>query len=494
MRVAAQLLEDTKQEPPDSVFQGYEPVQFFLDAPNSIARKLTDGALSYLNVGLVYNISAKKIPGNTVGSDPVHTIISLLIDGKDDNSVVHWEQWQKTCAAQFNMNSANHPHSGAKIGMTSAPTRPINALATKAQGITNLTKPRINSLSFYWTPSEGFKLPIQVYCLSTDFVTQKGVAGMPFKIQVDILNAKSTGTESLYRSQCLIKVFRPNGAERKHKEESKSEEKRLLKHMKKSGPAVFTNPFFQESKYTTFTSIPALGPPPVQFADKPLDSLPLVATGDVMGVLSEFNIDSTMFTETQAHRDKRQYISSPVSAGEEHPNSNATSEGRRSQNYCGSPGAAKKAWSRPADYTTLYLKIEDEEAYHAIYLYEKDLDELKLKIAQRYHKSAENIRKIYKRTKKGILVNVDSEMVARIEDESDFILTLKEDPVTSADSFYCIICPNFGDPIPSSTKRQSKKRLSSSHSSASRSSSIKSLSPPVIANTDLLDENHDESD
>eukprot|EP01134_Creolimax_fragrantissima_P001937 CFRG1937T1 len=440
------------EDPPDHVFMGYEKLTFTLDAPNSIAQKVTDGALSYMNVGVMYNISGICNEENYNNDAPVRTLISLLIYGKGNhaNNDQRWEAWKN---AQVQAQSQAHVQNVTNAnGGTSAPVRPqlrpLEANLELAKGLSNVREPILNGIEFTWIPNKGFTIPIRVFCLSTDFVTQKGVTGMPLKLQVDVLG-NGQSNMSLFRSQCLIKVFRSKGAERKHKEESKNTEKRLLKYIKRSGPAfsVLTpSPFFPESKTTVFTSVSPLGPSPLSATEKKIPDQCNVMniSGEVNDIMSkiQFDVESSVSV-----RDKRRLASrTPDTADDvDEMRSNVSqSSGRQfSPPTEESSPLLKKKTSTREQYVTIYVKEEDELAYHAVYMYNKSIEEFKKKIALRYGRDAENFRKVYKRTKKGILVNVDSEMISRMEDETDFILTLKSDPDPNVETFYCILTPNF---------------------------------------------------
>ncbi|NXB17491.1 TF2L1 protein, partial [Rhagologus leucostigma] len=83
----------------------------------------------------------------------------------------------------------------------------------------------LNTVEFLWDPSRR-----------TSVFVQKGV---PFRIQIDTFGAGGKGDppEHLHSASCLVKVFKPKGADRKQKTDREKVEKQPAPEREKFQPA-----------------------------------------------------------------------------------------------------------------------------------------------------------------------------------------------------------------------------------------------------------------
>jgi len=92
----------------------------------------------------------------------------------------------------------------------------------------NIDPQQLNSVEFVWDPMKETGVFIKVHCISTEFTAKKhgGEKGVPFRLQVEtythfLPDGYSTSTLDskmlLHCASCQIKVFKPKGADRKHK-------------------------------------------------------------------------------------------------------------------------------------------------------------------------------------------------------------------------------------------------------------------------------------
>ncbi|KAM9656393.1 LOW QUALITY PROTEIN: transcription factor CP2-like protein 1 [Morphnus guianensis] len=99
----------------------------------------------------------------------------------------------------------------------------------------------LNTVEFLWDPSRRTSLFVQVHCISTEFTLRKngGEKGVPFRIQIDTFGAGGKGDppEHLHSASCLIKVFKPKGADRKQKTDREKVEKQPALEREKFQPA-----------------------------------------------------------------------------------------------------------------------------------------------------------------------------------------------------------------------------------------------------------------
>ncbi|XP_010841433.1 PREDICTED: transcription factor CP2-like protein 1 [Bison bison bison] len=87
---------------------------------------------------------------------------------------------------------------------------------------------QLNTVEFYWDPTKRTSLFLQVHCISTKFTRKKvGEKSVPFCLQIDTFKPsdKELPLEHLHSAGCLLKVFKPKGADRKLKTDREKIEK-----------------------------------------------------------------------------------------------------------------------------------------------------------------------------------------------------------------------------------------------------------------------------
>uniref|UniRef100_A0A8C8AYH1 Grh/CP2 DB domain-containing protein n=1 Tax=Otus sunia TaxID=257818 RepID=A0A8C8AYH1_9STRI len=98
----------------------------------------------------------------------------------------------------------------------------------------------LNTVEFLWDPSRRTSVFVQVHCISTEFTLRKngGEKGVPFRIQIDTFGAGGKGDppEHLHSASCLVKVFKPKGADRKQKTDREKVEKQPALEREKFQP------------------------------------------------------------------------------------------------------------------------------------------------------------------------------------------------------------------------------------------------------------------
>lgn len=91
---------------------------------------------------------------------------------------------------------------------------------------------QLNTVEFHWDPTKRTSLFLQVHCISTEFTPRKkgGEKGVPFRLQIDTFKPsdKELPPEHLHSAGCLIKVFKPKGADRKLKTDREKIERQPL--------------------------------------------------------------------------------------------------------------------------------------------------------------------------------------------------------------------------------------------------------------------------
>ena len=98
---------------------------------------------------------------------------------------------------------------------------------SQSTGISDLTFPSFDKITFKWNGSYGAKLMVRFKCLSTDFSRVKGVKGIPLRAQMSSQPVEDTQDPEV--CFCKVKLFRDKGAERKNKDDAKQISKQLEK-------------------------------------------------------------------------------------------------------------------------------------------------------------------------------------------------------------------------------------------------------------------------
>ncbi|XP_037368803.1 upstream-binding protein 1-like [Talpa occidentalis] len=199
------------------------PFQYVMGAPTSAAVKLHDETLTYLNQGQSYEI--RMLDNRQMGQMPE-------ITGKLLKSIVrvvfHDRRLQFTEHQQLEGWRWNRP-GDRLLGLDI----PLSVGITDTKTIPN----QLNAVEFLWNPAKRTSAFIQVHCISTEFTPRKhgGERGVPFRIQVDTFKQNENGdyTDHVHSASCQIKVFKPKGADRRHKTDREKMEKRTANEKEK---------------------------------------------------------------------------------------------------------------------------------------------------------------------------------------------------------------------------------------------------------------------
>ncbi|KXJ11405.1 Grainyhead-like protein 2-like [Exaiptasia diaphana] len=377
---------------------------YILEAPTSIVQRRGDDTLTYLNKGQFYAIDFEgnvDPPSSENDIMRVKTIVHLVFrDEKDPRTELeHWHYWH---------SQQPNPQQ-----------RAFDVDRKSCQNIDeNIDDLAYNAAGFIWSPHVNAKIVIRINCLSTDFSPQKGVKGIPLHLQIDTYeDPDSPDAEPIHRAFCQIKVFRDKGAERKNKDESKSAERRMQKWIKQnpigSDPSMIspTHLFHPPSKFTQLLSTTPLGPKPVLFT-------PFMggASGNILASPEQVIQTSSLLSAIRDREHKRTIQTALAVAKEELADLEVVP--RMKVQKIIRP-------DRPA--VTIYVKKDEEKVYNALMLKQLTIKELVSQISSKYNVPPDMIKSVYKKTKKGILVNMDDRMIELFVDEDDFLINLDFD-------------------------------------------------------------------
>ncbi|XP_007571808.1 PREDICTED: grainyhead-like protein 2 homolog [Poecilia mexicana] len=371
--------------------EGAGSFQYTLDATRSLRQKQGEGPMTYLNKGQFYAVTLSELSANKRLRHPISKVRSVIMvvfseDKNRDEQLKYWKYWhsRQHTAKQRVLDIADYKESFNTIG--------------------NIEEIAYNAISFTWDVNEEAKIFITVNCLSTDFSSQKGVKGLPLMIQIDTYSYNNRSNKPLHRAYSQIKVFCDKGAERKIRDE----ERKLLRKKSKGKDAsvgVITIP--KKSDVTFFKTITDLEAQPVLF-------IPDVHFGNLQRAGQVFTFNAEEIDREGSVLVKRMFRPTD-------------------EDLCPSPH--KQSREETHKRVLLYVRKETDEVFDALMLKSPTLKGLMDAISEKYGVPTERIAKVYKKSKKGILVNMDDNIVEHYSNEDTFILGIE----SSADAFKVIL-------------------------------------------------------
>ncbi|XP_030249132.1 grainyhead-like protein 2 homolog isoform X1 [Sparus aurata] len=387
--------------------------QYSLEASMSLRPRQGDGPMAYLNRGQFYALTLSKtgftsslcqargkvrvsgltpshrpdgspsnseqctIGGSELQQDSIVQSVIMVVFGEEkcrDEQLKNWKYWhsRQHTAKQRVLDIADYKESFSTIG--------------------NVEEIAYNAVSFTWDVSEEAKVFISVNCLSTDFSSQKGVKGMPLIIQIDTYSYNSCSSRPIHRAFTQIKVFCDKGAERKLRDEEK---KQLRKRMKgKHGSSGPTSPI-KRAENTLLKTLLDLDSQPVLF-------IPDAHFGSLQRAGQVF-----AFNTEEVKKDGSVLVRRMSCAAEEG----------------GGPPQPKK--SKVDRRVLLYVRKECDEVFDALMLQTPTLRALMEAISEKYAVPVDKMAKVYQKSKKGVLVNMDDNIIQQYSNEDTFILAME---------------------------------------------------------------------
>ncbi|XP_041665204.1 grainyhead-like transcription factor 2b [Cheilinus undulatus] len=360
--------------------EGIDSFQYTLDATRSLRQKQGEGPMTYLNKGQFYAVTLNELSANKRLRHPISKVRSVIMvvfsqDKNRDEQLKYWKYWhsRQHTAKQRVLDIADYKESFNTIG--------------------NIEEIAYNAISFTWDVNEEAKIFITVNCLSTDFSSQKGVKGLPLMIQIDTYSYNNRSNKPLHRAYSEIKVFCDKGAERKIRDE---ERKLFRKKSKgKDGVGVITVP--KRSDTTFFKTMTDLEAQPVLF-------IPDVHFGNLQRAGQVFTFNTEEIEREGSVLVKRMFRASD-------------------EDLCPSPHKQIKEETHKR--VLLYVRKEADEVFDALMLKSPTLRGLMDAISEKYGVPTERIAKVYKKSKKGILVNMDDNIIEHYSNEDTFILNIE---------------------------------------------------------------------
>uniref|UniRef100_A0A8C8ZEL9 Grh/CP2 DB domain-containing protein n=1 Tax=Prolemur simus TaxID=1328070 RepID=A0A8C8ZEL9_PROSS len=198
-------------EPPCPVFQ------YVLCAATSPAMKQQEETLTYLNQGHSYEVQLLCNPKLGDATQCPRLLKSVVRVVFHDRRLQYMEQQQ--------LDRWRWSRPGDRILDIDVP---LSVGVIEPQVLPS----QLNTVEFHWDPTKKTSLFLQIHCISTEFTPRKkgGEKGVPFCLQIDTFKPSDKGLlpEHLHSAGCLIKVFKPKGADRKLKTDREKIEKQPL--------------------------------------------------------------------------------------------------------------------------------------------------------------------------------------------------------------------------------------------------------------------------
>ncbi|XP_004850283.2 grainyhead-like protein 2 homolog isoform X1 [Heterocephalus glaber] len=364
--------------------------QYTLEATKSLRQKQGEGPMTYLNKGQFYAITLSETGDNKCFRHPISKVRSVVMvvfseDKNRDEQLKYWKYWhsRQHTAKQRVLDIADYKESFNTIG--------------------NIEEIAYNAVSFTWDVNEEAKIFITVNCLSTDFSSQKGVKGLPLMIQIDTYSYNNRSNKPIHRAYCQIKVFCDKGAERKIRDEERKQNRKKGKGQAPQTPSnnssdgkLAAMPLQKKSDITYFKTMPDLHSQPVLFIPD-VHFANLQRTGQVYYNTDDEREGSSVLVKRMFRPMEEEFGSAP----------------------------AKQMKEEGVKRVLLYVRKETDDVFDALMLKSPTVKGLMDAISEKYGLPVEKITKLYKKSKKGILVNMDDNIIEHYSNEDTFILNME---------------------------------------------------------------------
>uniref|UniRef100_A0A6I8PI70 Grh/CP2 DB domain-containing protein n=1 Tax=Ornithorhynchus anatinus TaxID=9258 RepID=A0A6I8PI70_ORNAN len=401
-----------KQEEPQAISTSdlHCPVfQYVLCAATSPAVKQHEETLTYLNQGQSYEVRMLCNPKLGDASECPRLLKSVVRVVFHDRRLQYTEQQQ--------LEGWRWSRPGDRILDIDIP---LSVGVVEPQVLSSL----LNTVEFLWDPAKRTSLFLQVHCISTEFTPRKngGEKGVPFRIQIDTFRPgdKAVGPDHLHSASCLIKVFKPKGADRKQKTDREKIEKQPPLEREKYQPS-----------YDTTVLTEALSPgasiPEAQqwlhrhrfssfcrmFANFTGADLLKLSRGDLIQICGA--ADGIRLSNALKARSVRPRLTLYISREAQPPGGE-------------SPKTPDSSPPMPAPSPALYQEV---------YLEELSSAELTAKLADLLTLPANRIHRLSRQGPAGILVLISDLVVRNMVDESCFVAIVKK--VQSPEGYHLIL-------------------------------------------------------
>ncbi|XP_063888416.1 transcription factor CP2-like isoform X4 [Scylla paramamosain] len=433
--------------------------QYILGAATSVATKVSEESLSYLNQGQPYEVKVKKLGDLTSCRGKLyHSVVRVCFH---ERRLQYMERQQ--------LDSWRQMRPGERILEVDIPL---------SYGIFDVKQDAssLNTCEFDWDPTKEVGVYIKVNCISTEFTPKKhgGEKGVPFRIQIETYTQTSSGMERLYVCACQIKVFKLKGADRKHKQDREKIMKRSPSEQEKYQPSCECTILTELSPEAVYTPVPESSSP-VMAATSGVMNLSVQGNSPPIDMKSEasFSEPPKCVENGQHHQalpegeeDPCLFYSMPLHTGSTTAHTMAWLMANRFNKYskmfanftgtdilrlsrsdliemCGIADGLRLFYAlhakKVAPRLTVYVCMEHEQLYHAVYLETLSCQEFTHKLCALLQISFDRIHDVYLQGPSGIHILVTDEVVQNMAEESTLSIEVLQD--SARERFRLLIRP-----------------------------------------------------
>ncbi|RUS90145.1 hypothetical protein EGW08_002112 [Elysia chlorotica] len=386
---------------------------YFLETPISTTQRLCEDRVTYLNKSQYYGLTLDfNSQDRIIKCSVVKSVIVLTFREEKpmDEERRAWEFWH------------GRQHSYKQ--------RILDIDTKNCQGVLpqNIEEVSFNAVAVKWNPMEGpVRVNIAVHCLSTDFSNQKGVKGIPLHVQIDTYEQSTKENHLVHRGYCQIKAFCDKGAERKTRDE---ERRKAAKGKPEEFGTVAAPPsakskgrkkqeeaaFHEACERSEFYSMVDTATPPVFF--NPLhESSEFIHKSLSLGVIpSQDEEISSLPTSLELPDSCDDFYNPPPAKRARVDSTNNVKDLPK---------------------VLLYVRERHETVYTALMLDVPSLSGLLRSIEQKYSIAPSKVKNFYKKSRKGILVRMDDNIVRHFSHETTFIMEMN--PISDDRDFEIIL-------------------------------------------------------
>ena len=220
--------------------------QYTLGAATSVATKVHEETMTYLNQGQSYEIKLRKSSSSHDSRNIFKRVRSVIRVGFHERRLQFMEselidQWKE----QRHLERILEVDIPLSYGISQVINDPVD----------------INKCSFLWDTTKETGIFIKVNCISTEFTPKKhgGEKGVPFRVIIETHALPMNTTSSqpyllssetlLHAASSQVKVFKPKGADRKHKTDREKLSKKGINSLESVGGEKYRPAY----DYTVFT-------------------------------------------------------------------------------------------------------------------------------------------------------------------------------------------------------------------------------------------------
>ncbi|KFM72185.1 Transcription factor CP2, partial [Stegodyphus mimosarum] len=320
----------------------------------------------------------------------------------------------------------------------------------------------VNVCEFLWDCSRDVGVFLKLNCISTEFTQKKhgGEKGVPFRILIETYTHDST-SQKLHSASCQVKVFKPKGADRKHKTDREKMCKRLQSDKEKYHPqfeyTVFRGLCFSDvwasaqsniSLHTSVTSTPCspissgCSPPSSQLESlvdshkndcHSCDGLQATSTTEIQEITESHPNKIASLTHDSTAEECASWLQRNMFANYVKDFANFTGADilnlTRADliDICGTANGIRLFNTLHGKcYLTLYVRLPSQKAYSAIYLKTAKLFELNSKLKSFCGFPADYTCELYVSGPSGTRVIVTDEVICNMVQDSLFVIECME--------------------------------------------------------------------